>query len=209
MTVRRAAGERRAEILAAAAEQFAQRGYEDTKWADIAAAVGIGATALYHYFESKQHCLFELMADSVAHNHRRFDVVVGAHDDWTESLLALLRSGFDLSGEELCRRRVLAAEHGRSRPQTASPREEAARENARGRTRDLEFAWGAFLARGMEQGIVPEQDPQLLARALIGLYNSVWVWYRPAGARSLAKIGRFFVGRELELLGIDPARAQT
>jgi AcrR family transcriptional regulator len=202
MTMRLAPGERRAQILDAAAEQFAHRGYDDTKWADIATAVGVGSTALYHYFESKQHCLFELMADSVAAFRRRFDDVVAEHDDWTEALLAALGNGFDLTEQDLSRRRVLAAEHGRSRLVTASPREEAARESARARKRDLEFAWGAFLARGMQQGLVPEEDPQLLARALVGLYNSVWVWYRPGGPLSLEDVGRFYIRRELELLGV-------
>jgi TetR/AcrR family transcriptional regulator, cholesterol catabolism regulator len=201
-TVRLAAGERRAQILDAAAEHFAQRGYEDTRWADIAAAVGVGPTALYHYFESKQHCLFELMADSVAGFRGRFDAAVSEHDDWREALVAALRNGFDLSEQDLNRRRVLAAEHGRSRSQTGSPHEEASRESARARKRDLEFAWGAFLARGMEQGIVPERDPQLLARSLIGLYNSVWAWYRPGGPLTLEDVGRFYIRRELELLGV-------
>jgi AcrR family transcriptional regulator len=199
---RPAAGERRAQILDVAAAQFAQRGYDDTKWADVAAAVGVGATALYHYFESKQHCLFELMAESVADYRRRFDAVVAEHDDWMEALLAALGNGFKLGEHDLNRRRVLAAEHGRSRLLTASPREEAARESARARKRDLEFAWGAFLVRGMQQGLVPEQDPQLLARALVGLYNSVWAWYRPEGPLSLEDVGRFYIRRELELLGV-------
>jgi AcrR family transcriptional regulator len=202
MKARLAAGERRAQILDVAAAQFAQSGYDDTKWADVAAAVGIGPTALYHYFESKQHCLFELMADSVAGFRRRFDAVVAEHDDWTEALVAALGNGFKLDEHDLNRRRVLAAEHGRSRLLTASPREEAARESARARKRDLEFAWGAFLVRGMQQGLVPEQDPQLLARALVGLYNSVWAWYRPEGPLALEDVGRFYIRRELELLGV-------
>jgi hypothetical protein len=38
---------------------------------------------------------------------------------------------------------------------------------------------------------------------LLGLYNSVWTWYRPGGALSIEEVGRFFVGRELALLGCD------
>ena len=48
--------------------------------------------------------------------------------------------------------------------------------------RDLEFAWATFLTRGMEQGAIPQADPRLLARAVLGLYNSVWHWYRPKGS---------------------------
>src|SRR6476619_7114663 len=58
---RRHEGAKRAEILDAATDRFGRDGYEDTKWADIAADVGVGPTALYHYFESKQHCLYVIM----------------------------------------------------------------------------------------------------------------------------------------------------
>ena len=43
---------KRQEVLIAATERFGRDGYEHTKWADIAADIGVGATALYHYFES-------------------------------------------------------------------------------------------------------------------------------------------------------------
>jgi hypothetical protein len=59
----------------------------------------------------------------------------------------------------------------------------------------------------MQQGLIPESDPQLLARAVMGLYNSVWQWYRPGGTLELADVGRFYVGRELAIVGADPALA--
>ena len=49
-------------ILAAAIDSFGADGYEHTKWAKIADEVGIGQTALYHYFESKAHCLLTIMS---------------------------------------------------------------------------------------------------------------------------------------------------
>ena len=58
-------GRKRQEILAAATERFGRDGYEHTKWADIAGDVGVGPTALYHYFESKQHCLYEIMGEAI------------------------------------------------------------------------------------------------------------------------------------------------
>jgi hypothetical protein len=57
-----------------------------------------------------------------------------------------------------------------------SPREEETRTLARTRIRDVEFTWATFLGRRMEQGLLPEADPRLLTRALLGLYNSVWHW---------------------------------
>src|ERR1700750_1246230 len=56
---------KRAEIVAVATEYFGETGYEDTRWADGAAAGGLGAHALYHSFESKQQCLFEILVEAV------------------------------------------------------------------------------------------------------------------------------------------------
>jgi hypothetical protein len=75
--------------------------------------------------------------------------------------------------------------------------------------RDLEFAWGMFLARAMEQGAIPESDPKLLTRAVLGLYNSIWHWYRPGGTLSLDDVARFFIGRQLMVLGLSPELADT
>ena len=202
-------GVKRERILEVAVEAFGRYGYEDAKWADVASAVGIGPTALYHYFESKQHCLYEIMGQALADFQARFERITAANDDWTEGLVALLVDAFDLTEQEVLRNRVLMAEQGLIGIHRGALREEAARETARTRTRDLEFAWGAFLARGMQQGIIVESDPQLLARAVLGLSNSVWHWYRPGGPLALEDVARFFVGRQLALLGLSPELAAT
>ncbi len=61
---------KRQEILTSAIDHFGRDGYEYTKWADIAEDVGFGSTALYHYFESKLHCLFEIHGDALRQNGR-------------------------------------------------------------------------------------------------------------------------------------------
>lgn len=202
-------GVKKEQILDVAIDSFGRYGYEETKWADVAAAVEIGSTALYHYFESKQHCLFEIMAKTVSEYRGRFDRIVAENDDWTEALVTLLVDAFDISDQQVMRQRVMVAEFGRIATPRSLPREEAARASARAQTRDLEFAWGTFLARGMQQGLLPENDPRLLTRAVLGLYNSVWHWYRPGGTLQLREVGRFFVSRQLAILGCDPDLAET
>jgi AcrR family transcriptional regulator len=197
-------GVKKEQIIEVAIDYFGRYGYEETKWADVAAAVEIGSTALYHYFESKQHCLFEIMAKTVGDYRVRFDRIVAEHSDWNEALATLLVDSFDISDQQVLRQRVMVAEFGRIATPRALPREEAARASARAQTRDLEFAWGTFLVRGMQQGLLPENDPRLLTRAVLGLYNSVWHWYRPGGTLTLTDVGRFFVGRQLAILGCPP-----
>ena len=51
----------RAEILDSAQSLFAEFGYEDTSFGDIAAAVGIGRTTLYDYFVDKDDLLASLV----------------------------------------------------------------------------------------------------------------------------------------------------
>ena len=85
-----------------------------------------------------------------------------------------------------------------------SPREEEARQSARAHTRDLELAWTAFLRRAIDEGALPDSDPRLLARAVLGLYNSIWQWYRPNGAMALNRVADFFSERTLAMMGIGP-----
>jgi hypothetical protein len=61
----------------------------------------------------------------------------------------------------------------------------------------------------MEQGALPEADARLLTRAVLGLYNSIWHWYRPRGTMSLDEIADFFVRRQLAVLGLSPELANV
>ena len=41
--------------------------------------MGIGSTALYHYFESKLHCLYEIMAEALQVELEQFErITAGA-----------------------------------------------------------------------------------------------------------------------------------
>jgi TetR/AcrR family transcriptional regulator, cholesterol catabolism regulator len=205
---RRPDGAKRAEILDAATDRFGRDGYEDTKWADIAADVGVGPTALYHYFESKQHCLFVIMDQAIQAFHDRFEQLAGEHPVHIDALAAILVDCFRLSDRDVQRNRVLVAEQGLLASQRPSPREEEARQAVRERMRDLEFAWATFLARAMEHGAIPDGDPRLLTRAILGLYNSVWHWYRPNGAVALNRAADFYVARILAMVGVAPDVAE-
>jgi AcrR family transcriptional regulator len=199
-------GGKRQEILAAATDRFGRDGYEHTKWADIAHDVGVGPTALYHYFESKQHCLFEIMDEAIEDFRSSFVAITAKERDPARALAAVMADGFDLSEQEVHRNRVLVAEQGRlAHPSAARPEEEA-RQAARARTRDLEFAWASFLASAMRTGAIPQSDARLLTRAVLGLYNSIWHWYRPNGIVGLTRVGEHFTHLALAMVGVP---AQT
>jgi TetR/AcrR family transcriptional regulator, cholesterol catabolism regulator len=199
-------GDRRGEILGAAINRFGRNGYENTKWADIADDVGIGPTALYHYFDSKQHCLYVILDEALGDLHERFDAITEAHDDPRDALRALCADSFDLSERDVMRNRVLVAEQVLLSGDSSSQREEQARLAGREKTRGLELAWTRFLANAMDQGAIPERDARMLARALLGLYNSIWHWYRPDQTLLLPTIAEFFSACMLAVVGVPPDR---
>ena len=200
---------KREAILEAAIQAFGRDGYEDSKWADVAKSVGIGSTALYHYFESKLHCLYVIMADTLEARLAQFEADTREVSDYPATLERVLRGGFELSDQEVLCNRVLIAEQALLAVHRTSPREEEARQRARARTRDLEFAWATFLSRAMEQGAIPEADPRLLTRAVLGLHNSVWHWYRTGGDLTLTQVADFFVARCLAILGLPTPTPAT
>src|ERR671914_2969921 len=100
-------GAKREEILAAATDRFGRDGYEDTRWADIASDVGVGPTALYHYFESKQHCLYVIMDQAIEGFRSRFEALTPDGDDPLECLVAVMEDCFELSERDVQRNRVL------------------------------------------------------------------------------------------------------
>jgi AcrR family transcriptional regulator len=200
---RKSSRNKRDEIVSVATESFGRDGFEETKWADVAAAVGVGSTALYHYFESKQHCLYVIMAEAIEAARADFDRVTATHD-FADSVRKALENAFDLSEHDALRSRVLVAGQTRISGRRKSPREEEARQAARVRGHDLEVAWATLLTRGMAQGLIPEANAQLLSRAVIGLQHSVWLWYRPGGMLSLREVAAFYVPRNLEMIGLAP-----
>ncbi len=201
---RREEGDRRAEILDAAIHRFGHDGYENTKWADIASDVGIGPTALYHYFDSKQHCLYVIVDQASGDLQQRFDSITACHDDARQALRAVCTDCFELSEHEVLRHRVVVAEQGHLTTRANSEREEQARQAGRARTHALEIAWARFLAEAMRQGAIPERDPRMLARAVLGLYKSIWHWYRPDQTLLLRSVAEFFVARMLAVAGVPP-----
>ena len=191
---------KRAEIVAVATEYFGETGYEDTRWADVATAVGLGPTALYHYFESKQQCLFEILVEGVEDALAEF----ARHNqgEFGQAFPAVVRGSFERSDREARRARVLVAEQGLVRHPRPAPREENARVLAFSLIKEYEAGWRDLLAAGMSAGVIPTADPDLLTRAVIGTYNSVWAWYRPEGRLSLDEVADFYVPRLLAIAGL-------
>jgi AcrR family transcriptional regulator len=187
-----------------ATEYFGDQGYEDTKWADVASAVGLGPTALYHYFESKQQCLFEILVEAI--EDARGEFLRDCEGDFREAFPAVIRGAFERTDREARRARVLVAEQALVRHPRSAPREENARLIAYSLLKEYESGWRDLLATGMAAGAIPAVDPDLLTRVVIGTYNSVWAWYRPDGRLTLPEVADFYLPRLMAIAGLPAQR---
>lgn len=184
-----------------AADQFGRDGFDATRWSDVASAAGIGGTALYHYFMSKNHCLFTLLADSLAEWAVTYERLLPPGAPAMEALPAVVQATFAISEREAVQNRLLVEEQGKLSTIQGEGPEEEARQKALAAGRRVEQVWAAFLLEAMRRGEIPVADAHLLARAAIGLLQSVWRWYRPAGAYRLEDLEAFFSEAVLRLTG--------
>jgi AcrR family transcriptional regulator len=185
---------KRGAILAAAIEYFGETGYETTKWSAVAKQVGIGQTALYHYFESKAHCLLTIMRLELQRSRDQFVEATRDEKDPVEALRKAVRVAFAVSEHEILQMRILQNNMVLLAGTRASQREETERRAARELVQLVERDWTRLLTQGMSQGVFPVRDAHTLALALLGLIVSVWRWYRPSGTTPLDEVRELIEG---------------
>ena len=180
---------KRDEILDVAAQCFADRSYPAASMNDIAAAGGTSKARLYHYYESKEAILFDLL------------------DRYTQRLLAIIGQA-----EATAQRRDLderAALHELVRSflqeyENSATRHvallhdtkflgEAQRDLILNRQRDVVSAVTRFLRRAYPSRVsVANQTP--VAMMLFGMINWTFTWLRPGGAMSYAAFAEEVIG---------------
>ena len=170
---------KRDEILDVAAQCFADRSYPAASMNDIAAACGTSKARLYHYYESKEAILFDLL------------------DRYTQRLLAIIgqaeataqRRGLDERAalHELVRAFLEEYEHSATRHisllNDTKFLGESQRELILDRQRDVVAAMTRFLRRAYPQRFTA-QNQTALTMMLFGMINWTFTWLRPGGAMS-------------------------
>jgi AcrR family transcriptional regulator len=172
---------KRDEILDMAAQCFADRSYPAASMNDIAAAGGTSKARLYHYYESKEAILFDLL------------------DRYTQRLLAVIgqveataqRRNLDERAalHELVRSFLAEYEHSATRHAALLHDTkflgDAQRDLILNRQRDVVSAVTRFLRRAYPARVrAANQTP--VAMMLFGMINWTFTWLRPGGPLSYA-----------------------
>jgi len=179
---------KRSAILSAAIKSFGKNGYDATKWSAVADQVGIGQPALYHYFESKAHCLLTIMRMELERSHEMFVKATAGETDAMAALRAAVRAAYAVSERDVLRMRILENNFDLLAVKRQSAREETERAASRELVHQIEVSWTELLQRGMEDGVFVRRDAHALALTLLGMIVSVWRWYRPRGTTPLADV---------------------
>jgi TetR/AcrR family transcriptional regulator, cholesterol catabolism regulator len=148
------------------------------------------------------------LADSLAEWSATYERLLQPGTPATEALTAVVRATFAISDQDAVQNRLLVEEQGKLSTIHGQGPEEDARQEALASARRVEQVWAAFLLEAMRRQEIPVADAHLMARAVVGLLQSVWRWYRPAGSYRLEDLDAFFLESVLRLTGatLTPAR---
>lgn len=186
------AASRREQILATAADLFAERGFHGVSVADLGAACGVSGPALYRHFSSKDAMLAEMLVSISEELLEVGRARVREAEDPREALHALVgwHIGFALSNKALI---VVQDRDWASLP-------EEARERVRETQRRYVELWVDQL-RTIHRGL-PADRARAMAHAAFGLLNST-----PHSALlSEADMRDVLEQMALSALGIAPSR---
>ncbi|MEJ8651943.1 TetR/AcrR family transcriptional regulator [Streptomyces sp. MS1.AVA.3] len=93
MRRRRAGGERRSEVLKVAVQVLAERGYDRTRFSDVAEAAGVAVSTLQFYFGSRDDMLIEALHESTEEEVRAMEQAAASGANPWERIRHLLERG--------------------------------------------------------------------------------------------------------------------
>ena len=165
------ASTKREELTRIAARLFAERGYQGTSLADLAAALGVQKPSLYHHIESKEDLLWDVAREGAAAFHAALDGVP-ARDRPAERIREALRAHLAVVAGQLDVATVFVREW---RFLTGERREEFIAERRRYEERIRE------LFREGVEGSELRTDLDVATAALLFLSAANWAytWLRP------------------------------
>lgn len=191
----------RTEILRAARITFARHGFDGASIRDIAQEAGLSLSALYYYFPSKQDALFELIHNAFTwFSARAVETVESAGSDPIDRIATLVR--FTIRYRSTYREisRVILRDTERLGADSFAEIRRLQRES-----RDI---FVGVVEQGREAGAFSVENPDIAARAILSIINSIPLWFSKDGTLSMEELENQYTRFSLRLLGLDPSDEQ-
>jgi AcrR family transcriptional regulator len=174
-----------AELRAAAARLFQQRGYAGVTIDDIVNEVGVTKGGFYHYFASKGEMLFELHDEYVSFSIERFRTVFDLHEgDPAKQLEAFVRESFNQIHEFQEYVGLLFDERRSLPPEKVDVVE--------GKKAELRAMLMDVINAGIASGEFRKIDARAATLAIFGMCTWGYLWYRADGDLTPEQLAREF-----------------
>ncbi len=180
---RRRPADRPAEILAAALEVFAERGFQAARLEEVARRAGVSKGALYLYFETKADLFRAVVTDAISPNLERVKMMAAAAVPFAQAV----QMGVGMLARTVVTdRRIsgvvkLVIAESRNHPELATIWHETVVEPGVG-------LMSGLIAAAQARGEVRHGDPRLFAFGLMGPMVLSMVWretFEPVGAEPI------------------------
>jgi TetR/AcrR family transcriptional regulator, cholesterol catabolism regulator len=186
-----------ADILATAAQVFAEEGYDPASIRLVAERAGVSVAGLYYYVSSKEELLYLIQFHVFDGLVKRFKGEGDKVGDPAERLELFIRNHLERFMEDMSSLTVCSRELGRLRG--------AYLEKVEARQREY-FAQALQIFQELDaQQEVATVDPRTAAVAMFGTINWIYTWYQSESGQSAADLARDFV--QLYLHGVVPSSA--
>jgi AcrR family transcriptional regulator len=180
---RRAPADRPKEILGAALELFAERGFAATRLDDVAARAGLSKAAIYLYFKDKTALFKGVVRQAIGANILTVEALTNAHQGPVASLIPGILEFMASRVEDTPMASIAKVVIAESRAFPDIGRFYLKEVIGRGVP-----LFEGLIARGVESGEFRAVDPMLTVRSLIGpmLLSIIWkTVFEPIGAEKL------------------------
>lgn len=180
-----AKGERRnQEIFDTAAHLFASRGYARTSIRDLAEALGMQKSSLYHYFDSKEDLLHRMLDQFMDQALERIESLCGQDLPPLEKLAEFMRFYTHIYAGDRDRLMLLVNDLDCLTPQR--------RMQVVAKQRRYVAVIRSILAELKQAGLLADLPLPVLVFAFFGMVHYTPKWYRPDGAVSPEELGEVF-----------------
>ena len=178
--------ERRDEILEAAREVFAERGYQKASMREIARRAGITQAALYYHFENKEDLLIIILEQFSNDFYQSLLGCMTRAQGPEAGLRSMLRTHIDVIGARRKDIKILVEDkvHIESQKLGSITQKE----------RDILNLYTSCLDALLSSGRISGQSPTVLSLGIIGMMNSLYHWYREDGPLGLEELGEVLLG---------------
>lgn len=179
-------GDRKSQVIQAAAFIFKEKGYGRTTLQDIANEIGITKATLYYYFKNKHDLLFEITDKSITDAISRMTHIVEQPITVEEKIELAFQQHFKFYSTHHPGASVMLHEKTNFLP----PEME---ENIQRKFREYITLWEKILIEGVEQGVVRQDiDIKIMRWAAIGMCNWVYKWASSDGRLQFNEIAEMF-----------------